>query len=295
MEGVLKEKTVSTSIAGLSPSTGYQVCIQLLTNTGALCHEVLTRPAKKEEKEPVEEEQVPVYPVTEIAVAASVSTSTTLVVVFMLCCCCPGPFKRGRKFMAKKGIINKAVESPATSTSGEGSADKEKTNNEFFSISSVVLPECDLNTRPPTTASLQQHQQGRPMNFSTFRCSSRSSYAAEQSLRSTAVADETSHRMFQATCDYLRQRALDPSQSNLDKTVVTVNPISDGRQQECRASFDIQCSNVSHVTQPELDLNLQQHTPPCLYFNSAYGLGRQQSIEMQQERMGGKHNKINPS
>jgi len=81
-------------IDDLRPSTAYHVCVNVSGDRlqeHYRCLEVLTAGP---EHEP--------YPVTEIAVAAGVSTSTTLAVVLLVCCCCPATNCKKKEKKKKK-------------------------------------------------------------------------------------------------------------------------------------------------------------------------------------------------
>lgn len=158
-----KEDGLIKILNGLSPSTGYEVCVQLPGTPGsAHCWEVVTQA-----------EAVPPYPVAEVAVAASVSGTSTFILVALVCCYCPRLKRRG----GRKKKNNKKK--------GSNSSGEEK--SPIFAISSGS--DSPLWVDGPSA----EH-----VRFSTFR---------------TEVVgnEEESRKAFQATCNYLKQRALDPA------------------------------------------------------------------------------------
>lgn len=245
--GMLNENTTHV-IAGLLPSTGYQICAQIFLGAGAAeqkrCQEILTEPS-----------QVPPYPVTEVAVAASVSTSTTLVVVVLVCCCCPS-MKRNRGKQRKKSL---------TDSSPDGSSDGGKRKKSVASSATGLdwdsVNRWPSNGQPPTNST----------SFATFHTggSTRRSGSAPPA-EAQMGNEEESRQVFQATCDYVKQRALDPAQS--DKQCIQVF------HQHRRPSVSQQQSMYVSPGGDEMNNNCQ-HAPgkrprPSMaqYFNASYGL-----------------------
>lgn len=244
---------ISRTLVGLTSSTGYQVCVQLVGRVKSQqhhrCLEVTTLPDRNSS-----------YPVAEVAVAASVSTSTTLVVVILVCCCCPR-IKCGKKSKKNKNT--------STDGSTNGQVDQK---NPILTFSSGVDAESNV-----IWSGVEQFQ---PAHFSTFRGHtsgkkhSRPILATATTTTTAATAaTDPSHQVFQATCNYLRQRAMDPSRglanrnesqlmqlvqphrSSYNQIPVYLAPLADGPVSGTVGSPRmIQQANTVH------------------YFNSSYGL-----------------------
>lgn len=241
LTGTLSSNTTLT-LVGLLSSTGYQVCVQLIgrakNQEQHRCLEVTTLPEKKTS-----------YPVTEVAVAASVSTSTTLVVVILVCCCCPG---------VKCGKKNKKL--PKSSPDGSSSNTEVDQKNKIFSFSTGVEAESAV-----IWPSIEQFQ---PAHFSTFRGNT-----GGRKPRPTVPVDDQSHQVFQATCNYLRQRAMDPSRGVVNR--------NDGAQlmqlvQPRRPSINplpVYLAAMPERPAPVIGgQRMVQQSSTVHYFNSSYGL-----------------------
>lgn len=117
-------------------------------------------------------EVVPPYPVAEVAVAASVSSTSTFIVVVLVCCYCP-------RFKSRKRAAEKKKQEKKKKKKKTQSREEEK-KGPIFSIT------------PSTGSSSWPDGPDGPVRFSTFR------------------VQESEENTFQATCAYLKQRALDP-------------------------------------------------------------------------------------
>ena len=257
--GMLNENTTHL-ITGLLPSTGYQICAQIFLSGGAAeqkrCQEILTEPS-----------EVPPYPVTEVAVAASVSTSTTLVVVVLVCCCCPS-MKRNKSKHRKKRL---SESSPDGSNSSDDVDCRRGKRKKSVTSSTMGLDWDSVNRWPAN------EQPSPPTNtsFATFQSggSTKRSGSAPPAAPQDNRAEEESRQVFQATCDYVKQRALDPPQNGNDKQCIQVV------HQQRRASQQ-QSMYLSPVGDGELNNNNCQHVAPAKrarpsmaqYFNASYGL-----------------------
>ena len=118
----------------------------------------------------------PPYPVAEVAVAASAASTSTFIVVLLVCCYCPR-LKRHRRNNKKK-------------TTAKASSEK----SPIFAISS------GSDGAPLWLDGPQSSGDDSPVrNLTTFRTEG-----------GGGKAEEESRKAFQATCSYLKQRAMDP-------------------------------------------------------------------------------------
>ncbi len=227
------------ALVGLMASTGYQICVQLTgrttRNQHARCLEVTTLP-----------ETIVSYPVTEVAVAASVSTSTTLVVVILVCCCCPS-IKCGKK--------NKKDQNNLPGDNSKDEVDKKSKALKFASSTSID---------PASAAIWPNTEQSHSGQFSTFRGPA----IARQPV------DDQSHQVFQATCNYLRQRALDPSRGLGNRGNSHLLEITQHRRHSMTAQPPIY---LTPMTDSQLNPSVTEQTRftpgnNVRYFNASYGL-----------------------
>ena len=231
---------ITQPLVGLMSSTGYQVCVQLV---GRARNQQLHRCLEVLTLP----EKVSVYPVAEVAVAASVSTSTTLVVVILVCCCCPR-MKCGKKKKNKNG-------------SPDGSSSEAEQKNKVFAFSTNPA-DAEAPTIWPSA------EQFQPGHFSTFR--------GPRSQHRPSI-DDQSHQVFQATCNYLRQRALDPSKGLGNRSDSHLLQLVQPR----RPSLSAAQLPVYLTAIPDGPMNpvvaagprrIQQQVNTMHYFNSSYGL-----------------------
>lgn len=253
--GLLTNRTTQT-LVGLKATTGYHVCVRLEGRANYQdsyqCLEVTT-PA----------ENATSYPVTEVAVAASVSTSTTLVVVILVCCCCPR-VKCGKK---NKKLQDRSLDG-STSSSGGGEREAEP-KTKVFSVTSSAVIESESTAIWPNVEQLQ------PTHFSTFHGNGTLGRHHQQRQQRRPSEEEQSHKVFQATCNYLRQRALDPSRGmgirgdSQHLQIVQQHRASGSTQQVPVYLAPIADGQYSVVGRPK---SLRQQVSAMHYFNSSYGL-----------------------
>jgi hypothetical protein len=226
----------SQALVGLTASTGYQVCFQLAGRPRSQnrCLEITTLP-----------EKMTSYPVTEVAVAASVSTSTTLVVVILVCCCCPS-IKCGKK--NKKGENN--------------SPDSSSNKDEVDQKSKVLKFASSTNMDSESAGIWPNAEQFHSGLFSTFRGPG------------IAPVDDQSHQVFQATCNYLRQRALDPSRGLGNRGNGHLVEIPQHRRHSMTAQLPIYLTPITDNQLSQSAIEQTRFTPGnnVHYFNASYGL-----------------------
>lgn len=237
--GGMISRNQTQTLVNLASSTGYQVCVHLAgrAENQQRCLEVITLA-----------EKITSYPVTEMAVAASVSTSTTLVIVILVCCCCPS-IKCGKKGKKDKN-----------GTLDGSSKDEVDQKNKVLTFASSA----GTNSEPTAIwTNGEQVQQGQ---FSTFRGPGRPQHRPS--------IDDQSHQVFQATCNYLRERALDPlrglgNRKNEGQLLEIVQP----RRHSMTAQLPIY---LTPIADGQLNPLAEQRRFPngnsVHYFNSSYGL-----------------------
>ncbi|CAG0880211.1 unnamed protein product [Darwinula stevensoni] len=131
-----RNSTLEYAIEDLKPTTGYVVCFEAVPYADALNSEgnqktfdFSLRNANRNEDPDVRCEELVTledadFPVTEVAVATTVSSSATVVVVVLLCCFCPNCFSCKKK----KEDRQKMLQNSDSNSSGTANTDTDTSN-----------------------------------------------------------------------------------------------------------------------------------------------------------------------